>query len=57
MRIGKCRAVGKCKRCWCGQSTGNTEGGEGKETSLDYQDVGIRGVMCPEPSLLVRALV
>lgn len=57
IRISKCREVGNCKRRWYGQSKGNTEGGEGKKMSLDYQDVGNRGVVGPEPSPLLWALV
>lgn len=57
MRISQCRGMGECKRRWYGQSVGNTEGNGGKKMSLDYQDTGIKGVLGPEPSPLVRALV
>lgn len=55
MRISQCREVGKVQEvpAW----PEHREDSEGNKTRLDYQDAGIRGVMCPEPSPLLQALV
>lgn len=57
MRISQCREMGSARGAGMAGASGTQRAMGGKRMSLDYQDTGIRGVLGPEPSPLVWALV